>query len=233
MIRTLKILSILLTYPSKDMHENIDEMRQVLLQEGLLNKKDSAKLIALLDRMENTDLLDLQEEYVSLFDRGRAHSLHLFEHVHGESRMRGTAMVDLINMYKENGRFLESKELPDYLPVVLEFLSVSTWETAQEFLQQVLHIIAAIRKKLEGQSSDYSVLFSALEALTQHKADPKKIELTMQVTGNVIDDLNELDEEWEDPEAFGGISGGLDCGTCPSDVSIEPSSEIESLRSVK
>ena len=67
--------------------------------------------------------MDLQERYVASFDRGRARSLYLFEHVHGESRDRGQAMVNLLEIYRRHEFELNARELPDYIPLFMEYLA--------------------------------------------------------------------------------------------------------------
>ena len=121
---TLRILSALLRYPDAAVQEMAPEFAALLAEDGLLSPQQRAALQLLLDDLAGGDLLDCQERYVGLFDRGRAVSLHLFEHVHGESRDRGQAMVDLRSRYEAQGLEISANELPDYLPLFLEYLSV-------------------------------------------------------------------------------------------------------------
>jgi nitrate reductase molybdenum cofactor assembly chaperone NarJ/NarW len=120
---TLKVLSALLTYPTAELLAAVPEMRAALDAEGRLPRRNRDRLDRLLEDLAIHDLYDLQERYVLLFDRTRSLSLHLFEHVHGESRDRGQAMVDLKSLYERHGLFMDSSELPDHLPLFLEFLS--------------------------------------------------------------------------------------------------------------
>ena len=123
MRRTLKVLSALLSYPTAELQAAVPEMRAALDREARLPQRNRDRLDRILDEIATGDLYDLQERYVLLFDRTRSLSLHLFEHVHGESRDRGQAMVDLKSLYERHGLLMSSSELPDHLPLFLEFLS--------------------------------------------------------------------------------------------------------------
>lgn len=213
MIRTLKIIGLLLGYPTATVREHIPEMKAALLDENLLPGRRQDRLVRFIEAYADADLLDLQEAYVGLFDRGRAHSLHLFEHIHGESRMRGAAMLDLRSMYESNGYMMSAAELPDYLPVLLEYLSMQDMSVARSMLKEIAPILAALRRKLAGQPGDYDVLMAALEDIAGLRVPDGQVEKVMQVTGEATDDLEALDKEWEDPEAFGG-DPAADCGTC-------------------
>ena len=133
-MRTLKVLSLLLSYPEAEMLAALDEMANVIEQENLLLAAHKKSVLALIDTYRDVDLLDVQEAYVALFDRGRFLSLHIFEHVHGESRDRGQAMVNLLQMYEAHGFELSTHELPDYIPLFLEFLSQQEQAEAVQLL---------------------------------------------------------------------------------------------------
>jgi nitrate reductase molybdenum cofactor assembly chaperone NarJ/NarW len=119
----LKVMSVLLSYPQAETLAALDEMASVVQQEYRLSAANKAALLGLIDGYRNVDLLDCQERYVALFDRGRFLSLHIFEHVHGESRDRGQAMVNLLQLYQSHGFEMDVHELPDYIPLFLEFLA--------------------------------------------------------------------------------------------------------------
>ncbi len=123
MKRTLRALAALLSYPSDELKANIGEVAAAIDDDATLARSDRRRLSALFDRFAGEDLLDLQSTYSELFDRSRSLSLHLFEHVHGDSRERGQAMIDLGQQYMESGFFLQSGELPDFVPVFLEYAS--------------------------------------------------------------------------------------------------------------
>src|SRR5690606_4937967 len=146
MIRSLRALSALLAYPSADLLANVGEIRQALEVERLVPPAGRAALEPLLSALEAGDLFDLQEAYTDLFDRSRKLSLHLFEHVHGDSRDRGPAMVDLGQTYIDRGFVMSVSELPDYLPLYLEFLACQPFAEARELLGEPAHVLAALQQ---------------------------------------------------------------------------------------
>jgi len=219
-MRTFKILGLLLSYPNEEIQINMGELKSVLRQENILPAKLEKAVVKFMDQLAARNLLKAQEDYVSLFDRGRGHSLYLFEHIHGESRDRGQAMVDLIEHYKEKGLIISSKELPDFLPLFLEYLSLCQPAEAQELLGEVVHIIAAIGAKLKKKDSAYSTVFLALEKMTDAKIDAEFVRQALIEDDARDDSLEALDKEWEDTPAFDGI-GDDACNTCPSATSFD------------
>ena len=119
---------------TRDCAQHLLEMRCLLDDERALSPTRRTELQALIDALRNADPLQVEADYVELFDRGRATSLHLFEHVHGDSRDRGPAMIDLGQTYEKAGLILAEGELPDYLPAVLEFVSTQPPREARAFL---------------------------------------------------------------------------------------------------
>ena len=218
MVNTLKVLSVLLTYPSADLQAAIPEIRAVLDAERLLPARVALQLRALIDEIEKGDVLDLQERYVGLFDRGRMTSLNLFEHVHGESRERGSAMVDLRKVYQQAGFDLSSSELPDYLPVVLEFLSHRPFEQAEEMLSDCAHILRRLGEALQERSSSYQAVPAALLTMI---GEPDLAAGRESVSVDEVASENDsIDEDWmESPVSFGS-QGASDCHKDASPVSV-------------
>ena len=200
---TYKLLGLMLTYPSETLSRASGEILDALRREALLPKKSIRKLEDFLAARRRRDLLELQEEYVDTFDRARAHCLHLFEHVHGESRDRGQAMVNLSETYAARGLFINGNELPDYLPMFLEFLSRCPLPEAREQLAEAIDVIAVIGAKLERRGSPYAVIFEALEHLSAMKPDRVKIKRALADAPKDPSTLRELDEQWREAEAFG------------------------------
>ncbi len=193
---TLRSLAVLLGYPSKELKAHADDIREALAREGALPRPARRRLEPLLTRLEAEDLLDLQAEYSELFDRARSLSLHLFEHVHGESRERGQAMIDLGQQYIDAGCLLDSKELPDFIPVFLEFASCLPPAEARETLAQPLHVLAALAERLEARGSDYAPVFGALVTLAGARPDAEALaELDSKAPS---DEEVDIDEEWEE-----------------------------------
>ena len=192
---SLRVLARLLSYPDAALRADLPDMRAALLAERALTAARKDELLALIRTLEHGDALDHEAQYVHLFDRGRATSLHLFEHVHGDSRDRGQAMVDLVHTYEAAGLFLDPGELPDFLPVLLEFASSQPPEQALSLLGEMAHIFNAIFNALQQRSSPYA---SALGALLELAGEPA------HAAAIVPDEA--LDEAWEEPEVFGGCS---------------------------
>ena len=211
---TYKLLGTLLTYPSEGLQHHMDEVKSAIEGEGLLPAKVQRALFDFMDGYATRNLLRQQEDYVALFDRGRTHSLYLFEHVHGESRDRGQAMVDLTDHYKAHGFTLTASELPDYLPLFLEFLSQLEMADAQALLDEIVHIVGAVGGKLKAKKSGYHQVFRAIEALAAVKVDKKFVAQAVADAEAEDNSLEALDKEWEEAPAFDG-AGDASCAVCP------------------
>jgi len=212
----LKAASLLLSYPTAELQAAIPELIEVIETDTADRKvkKSTAKyLIKLAKDIGDLDLYDAQERYVYLFDRTRTLSLHLFEHVHGESRDRGQAMVDLGQMYDEAGMAINSREMPDYLPLFLEFLSISPAVEVSDLLGQINHIIVVLKARLNKRDSVYGNAFAALEKLASAKPEKEIVDEMLAQKDDDPDDLEALDKIWEeDPVTFGGNLGDQTCG---------------------
>ena len=194
---SLRALAALLSYPGAELRDHLAELRARLHDERALGAERLAELDALIDALVRADALDAEAAYVDCFDRGRSTSLHLFEHVHGDSRERGPALVDLGRTYAEAGLVLADGELPDYLPVVLEFASTQPPAQARAFLGEMAHILGAVFAALRERGSAYASVLGALLDLAGEKALP--------VTP-AKRTAESLDESWEEPLAFDGCS---------------------------
>ncbi len=192
---TLRVLAALLSYPDADVRKHLPEMREILRRERALPSDRIDELDALLVKLLRGDPLDSEAEYVQLFDRGRGTSLHLFEHVHGDSRDRGPAMIDLAQTYHKAGLLLAPGELPDYLPAVLEFVSTQPPREAKSFLGEMAHILGAIFGALQKRESPYASVLGALLELAGEKAQPAAPATE-----------EPLDEAWAEPPVFDGCS---------------------------
>lgn len=209
----LKVISRLLSYPEADMLAHADELKTVIGSAKEISPDMRARLIALLDFLCDQELMDAQEAYVSLFDRGRALSMLLFEHVHGESRDRGQAMVDLMALYEEKGFHISVKELPDYIPLYLEFLAQGDAMDAREGLADVHHILALLSARLQERESPYHCLFDALLMIAGVKLDLQP--MLEKAASEARDDTPEaLDKVWEEEAITFGI--GDNNQACPS-----------------
>ena len=193
--KTLRVLARLLAYPDAELRGNLSELRQALHEERALPALRLAELDALIDQLVRPASLDTEAAYVELFDRGRATSLHLFEHVHGDSRERGPAMIDLAQTYETAGLYLAEDEMPDFLPVVLEFTSTQPPREAREFLSEMGHIFNAIFAALQQRDSAYAAVLGALLELAGEKAQAVTIAAE-----------EPIDVVWQEPVVFDGCS---------------------------
>jgi nitrate reductase molybdenum cofactor assembly chaperone NarJ/NarW len=200
-MKTFKALGALLTYPTDDLIAALAELRAAMAREGLI---DDAALNELYTHLESTDLLDLQDDYVSLFDRTRSLSLHLYEHLYGEARERGQAMVRLQTLYKFHGFSHVSDELPDYLPLFCEFLSLMPERTARTILTDAAPVIEALHQRAEKRRIPYAAVFAALTGLAAKQVDRELLAEIMRGGGSDDDSFEALDRTWEDaPVTFG------------------------------
>ncbi len=195
MRRTLRVISHLLSYPDETLRGHLPELRQALIDEAVLSDSRLSEINDLIDRLEKRPGLSSESSYVELFDRGRGTSLHLFEHVHGDSRDRGPAMIDLTKTYQEAGLYLHDGELPDYLPVVLQYASTQPPTEARAFLGEIAHINRAIFSALLRRKSAYASVLAGLLDLACEMAQAVDVPAEQ-----------DLDEAWEEPLAFDGCS---------------------------
>jgi nitrate reductase delta subunit len=204
MNKTFKALSALLSYPTAELQAAAGEIGEIIEAETAVPGRIRNQLRRLIEEFAGGDLYDLQERYVLLFDRTRSLSLHLFEHVHGESRDRGQAMIDLKALYEQNGLAIGAAELPDFVPLFLEFLSTRPTDEACELLGQPAHIFSALAERLRKRQSAYEAAFRALVALAASKPANEAVSTLLQEPDPDATDLAALDAVWEDePVSFG------------------------------
>ncbi|MCH4151060.1 MAG: nitrate reductase molybdenum cofactor assembly chaperone [Sphingobium sp.] len=192
---TLRILSTLLRYPDEGVKQVAPVLLDALERDNILTPRQRETLRPLVDQLIADDLLDLQERYVALFDRGRALSLHLFEHVHGESRDRGQAMVDLRARYEAQGLEISARELPDYLPLFLEYLSTLPADQAVAELAQPGVIIGALSERLDEKDTPYAAPMRLLADMAGAVGEQLPI-----TPPDDPDDLAALDALWEEEQ---------------------------------
>jgi nitrate reductase delta subunit len=206
-MRGLKVLSAMLLYPEADLIAALPELKLALRQQPYWQ----ARLGELFDYLEATPLIDLQQQYVQTFDRCASHSLHLFEHIHGESRDRGQAMVDLLAEYSRHGLQMVGDDLPDYVPLFLEFLSQQDDATALPLLGDAIHVLAYIGRKLRGAASPYACVFDLVETLSpvipEELSEPpvRDMDEALQTFGPGADGV--------EPLLGGGAAGAFGDGT--------------------
>jgi nitrate reductase delta subunit len=169
------------------------------------------RLISLAFELSQQDLYEAQARYVDLFDRTRSLSLQLYEHVHGESRDRGQAMVELLKLYSSRGLELTAKELPDHLPVFLEFLSMLPTDEAAALLGEAAHVLEALRERLKKRRSSYARVFDILVALVETKRNAEAVTALLLEPDDDPDDLEALDRAWAEEQ----VTFGPDQVGCP------------------
>ncbi|UDJ84702.1 nitrate reductase molybdenum cofactor assembly chaperone [Kosakonia oryzae] len=195
----LVVISRLLEYPDAALWQHQQELFDALASGENLAKADAQQVGIFLRDLTAQDLLDAQSTYSELFDRGRATSLLLFEHVHGESRDRGQAMVDLLEQYERHGLLLDSRELPDHLPLYLEYLAQLPPAEAIGGLQDIAPILALLQARLQQRESHYATLFEALLSLSKTAVDNAQV--AEKIAAEARDDTPQaLDAVWEEEQ---------------------------------
>ena len=192
---TLRVLARLLDYPDAQLRPQVGELLQALAEENVLGKDRLAELHALGRQLAQHDMYALQERYVETFDRGRQTSLHLFEHIHGDSRERGPALLDLALTFEKAGLLFNAPELPDHLGVVLEFASTQPAALAREFLGEMTHILNALFTALLQRQSPYASVIAAILEAAGEKA--QAVPLAPEP---------DMDEAWAEPEPCDGCT---------------------------
>ncbi|WP_045857933.1 nitrate reductase molybdenum cofactor assembly chaperone [Teredinibacter purpureus] len=214
----LCVISRLLDYPDEALYDAESDISTIILS-APIKEEYKDRLQAFLWERLDSNMLDWQSEYDGLFERGRSLGLWLFEHVHGESRDRGQAMVDLMDQYQQAGLEISQHELPDYIPLFLEFIATQGEENARGWLQDVEHVLALLQARLEKRESNYSVLFEILLSIAESEVNLGEVREI--VGGEKRDDSKEaLDKEWEEEEVtFGAesVKEGCDSTRKPSE----------------
>lgn len=207
---SLRVLARLLDYPTAELQDAASEMSEIIAAERRLPASQRQALIDWCKRTQQATLLDIQAEYVALFDRGKATALLLFEHVHGESRDRGQAMVDLLAEYEAAGFVLNARELPDYLPLFLEYLSTQSEAQVGRWLGEIRHILALLAARLEEREADHALVPTALLGLIGAQEDiqthrPKVKEEEPDHTAEALDAV------WEEEAVRFSAKSDEDC----------------------
>ncbi|MGB1476518.1 MAG: nitrate reductase molybdenum cofactor assembly chaperone [Marinobacter salsuginis] len=211
-MQLLKVLARVLEYPTEELQASKDALVAAVLEDSRLPRQNKEQLLRCVEMVCDGDLLDMQENYVGMFDKGRATSLLLFEHVHGESRDRGQAMVDLMEEYRTNGLEIDARELPDYLPLFLEYLSTRPWDEIRNWLEDIHHILGLLGERLYQRESFYHVVMDSLLTLSGRSANRQ--ELAEIVAAEERDDTPEaLDKVWEEEMVKFVDDQGSSCST--------------------
>ena len=224
-MNTYKILGLLLTYPEQVLLDNSHYMFDILKKEKILSTKNIKKLEDFFSYQQSTPLIEQQEYYIDTFDKGRAHCLHIFEHIHGESRDRGQAMINLNETYATKSLYIKNGELPDYLPLFMEFLSRCKKKEARDLLGEAIQVIGFIGNNLRQKKSVYSIIFKCIENLSVIKVDMNLFSKTDEGLSDE-QNLEQLDKQWEEKPAFG--TNAADCNMCNKEFITSNKSIIHS-----
>ena len=209
-MNVLKLLSVLMDYPEDELWAHRAELLAAADDPGL-STAHRARLVAFARELLDSDSLAAQEAWLALFDRGRSMSLLLFEHIHGESRDRGQAMVDLIEAYRKNGFALAAKELPDYLPLLLEYLGQRPPAESADWLKHVSHIVALLGARAAERQAPYAVLFDILVEMGAGGPDLRALRDRAREEPRA-DPPETMDRLWEEEAVrFGAEAPGRDC----------------------
>jgi nitrate reductase delta subunit len=204
-MRALKALAALLSYPDAALLEALGEVRAAVAAERRIARRERDRVEGLIDALAAEELMASQAAYVALFDHGRSTALNLFEHVHGDSRDRGQAMVDLSALYERGGLSLATRELPDYVPAMLEYLSTRPFDEVEAMLRECAHLLRAIGEALEARGSPYAAIFAALLSVAG--------EARLDARAPRVEEGPTLDDEWmEKPVTFGFGCGDARAG---------------------
>lgn len=208
---TLRALAYLLRYPDAAWRAHLGEVWEALGHADTLGRARLREIAVLVDSIVAADELEAEAEYVDLFDRGRGTALHLFEHVHGDSRDRGPAMIDLIATYEQAGLALNTDELPDHLTVLLEYASTQPRDAAVALLGEVAHILQRVYAAVQRRGSAYAAVIGSLLDLSG---------VRVEAAARASEAEPDLDAAWEEPAAFDGCSNqgqqGLQHSPSPS-----------------
>lgn len=209
MARTYRALAALLSYPTEAMQSATGEIAAAIAEEGIVDAAGLTAIRSFLDEVAAADIYELQERYFALFDRSRTLSLHLFEHIHGESRDRGQAMADLITLYREHGLEMAADELPDFLPLFLEFLSLLPDAEARVMLAEPAGILRALADRLAARHTGYMAVMAALADIAR-----APMLAVSDIPEDNPDDLEAMDASWEEAAVRFGPGEAVDaCGT--------------------
>jgi nitrate reductase molybdenum cofactor assembly chaperone NarJ/NarW len=209
MARTYRALAALLSYPTEALQSATAEVAAVLAEEDIVPASGRTAIDALLGEIAGSDIYELQERYFALFDRSRTLSLHLFEHIHGESRDRGQAMADLVSLYASHGLEMTAGELPDFLPLFLEFLSLLPDAEARTMLAEPAGILRALSDRLAKRNTAYVAVMAALAELAQ-----APVVGASAIPEEDPNDLAAMDAAWEEAAVRFGPGEAMDgCST--------------------
>ena len=230
-MQTIKALGALLLYPDAAMIEALDDIQQLVEAEPLLGPEQTAAVGRCIAEMRPQGLLDLQEQYVQLFDNTPKHALYLFQHLYGDSPERGPAMADLIGMYRDHGYQPIANELPDYLPLYCEFAAQFPEPEARSLLSRALPVLELMAQRLGHKGSAYAAVFSALASLAEADEDTAAIARLLNAQTRSSKGDRTMDEAWQErPVSFTAAGEQLNHPTGTVNIPVESVTRNQSVR---
>lgn len=168
-----------LSYPDEELVERVPLMRAALGEfAGAL-----AAFAPVLDDLESTDLMALQSVYVKEFDLGKRHALHLSYWTDGDTRRRGEVLGAFKKVYRGSDTLVDTRgELPDYLPMVLEYTATVDLNAGKELLQQYRPSLELIKFGLQRDDLAHSAILQAI-CNTLPGASPADEQAVMRMAG--------------------------------------------------
>lgn len=158
-----RIASALLGYPDATLRTALPEILEAIERAACVSAEERAVLTHFADSLSAADPVSAEADYVSTFDMVPEHSLHLTHHLIGEDKNRGPALIDLTEFFKAHGFEVRDNELPDYLPLLLEFVSLLGAEAGLAFLARWNKVLRQLRANLADAKSPYAELIGLVE----------------------------------------------------------------------
>jgi nitrate reductase delta subunit len=156
-----RIAALLLDYPSAQLLELTDQLTSAAME---LPEQLRAPIIDFVRECSTTNPLQLATRYVETFDMRRRASLHLTYYAYGDTRKRGMALLRFKHAYRHAGMQLDDSELPDYLPLVLEFAATVDPLQGERLLAEHVPVLELLRLSLQDSGSGYAQVLAAVLA---------------------------------------------------------------------
>ena len=162
-MQVFAVISKLIDYPDSELIENLDSVIEYIKDSSEIATDEKEILMEFVSWMRSHTSIKLQETYVETFDMVPEHDLHLTHHIFGDDRQRGPALIDLSEHFKNEGLEVKEGEIPDFLPLLLEYASTLDDIKSREFLGDAKKIITIIADNLDKAKSPYSKLIRIVE----------------------------------------------------------------------
>lgn len=173
-----KLLSVLLSYPDARLIEGEDELTGAVA--ALPPSRQKTAIERFWSYWRDTPPSERAQHYVETFDLQKRCSLYLSFYLQGDKRQRGMSLLHLKRLYAAAGFHLEGKELPDYLPVILEFAEFAPPGYGETILADLRPALEAVRESLRDLGSPYAHLLDAL-CFGLPRLSPLEAERTQQI----------------------------------------------------